>query len=315
MKRLNQITLKQLRSLDAVARTGQFSMAADVVGLTGPAVHNQLKLLEEVIGAPLVSRSGSDRNKPTPQGEVLLAAYGELRASLERAIRQLDALDHGKAGAVVLGAVSTAKYFVPRIVAHLRHALPEIDVSLRIANRQETITALTRGEFDLCIMGRPPRRPLTEAHGLADHPHVLIAPPDHPLAGRRNPPLDALLSERFVLREPGSGTRIMAMRYLDELGHPGGANVVEMDSNETIKQAVMAGLGISLISGHTVAEELKSGRLVQLDFEGLPIQRKWFLLERPEKPLSAVAREVRDEIIAHRDQFFPELPPGIARAA
>jgi len=308
MKRLEQITLKQLRALQGVAATGNISAAADRLGLTGPAVHNQLKLLEDLMQSPLILREGRERNTVTPQGKVLLTAYAELRASLGRAITQINAINAGKAGSVVLGVVSTAKYFAPRIVALLQQDLPDIEVSLKVGNRGAIIAALERGEFDLCIMGRPPRQPLAVAEPLADHPHVIIAAADHPLAGSDDVASQALLTERFVMREQGSGTRILAARYLEEIGHPQETNLIEMSSNETIKQAVIAGLGIALISGHTVTEELRSGRLVALACRGLPIVRKWFLLSRPEKPLTTAAGAVRDWIVRHQEEIFPRLP-------
>lgn len=185
--------------------------------------------------------------------------------------------------------------------------MPDIEIILKVGNRQATIEALKRGEYDLCIMGRPPREPLVVAHALADNPHIIIAAADHPLANSGAVSPDALISERFVLREPGSGTRMLATRYLDEIGHPQEGNIVEMSSNETIKQAVINGLGLAMISAHTVAEELRSGRLVALSSKGLPILRKWFLLTRLDQVQTAAAIKVHDWITQHPEQIFPDL--------
>ena len=310
MKRLEQITLRQLRALQFITEHGTISAAAQAMGLTGPAVHSQLKTLEEAIGSKLIFREGKQRNSLTQQGQVLCEAEAQVRATLERAIRSIDALDKGRKGAVVLGAVSTAKYFAPRIVAKLDAAFPDIEVALKIANRSETITALQRGDYDLCIMGRPPRQPLAEAVSLADHPHVLIAPPDHPLAGRAEASDRDLCSERFILREPGSGTRMLAERYLDQLAETCTGARLEMDSNETIKQAVMNGLGVALISAHTVLHELASGRLVTLKAAGTPILRKWYLLTPMEFEPSTAARIVGDWIVENADRCFRELYAG-----
>lgn len=305
MKRIDQITLKQLRALDMVARTGNISTAGELLGLTGPAVHSQLKTLEEAIGSPLIHRQGSDRNTPTAQGKVLLSAQAEIRATLERAITTMNALDRGQSGSVVLGVVSTAKYFAPRIVALLQDAIPDVDVTLRVGNRRETIAELARGSFDLCIMGRPPREPLTTSIHLAPHPHVIIASADHPLAQLDHVPQERLLREPFVMREPGSGTRILAARYLDDIGHGHQARIIEMDSNETIKQAVLSGLGLAMISAHTVAEELRSGRLVALPCDGVPIIRSWYMLTDAGRPLAPAALNVRNWIVEHIEDILP----------
>ncbi|MCB1332503.1 MAG: LysR family transcriptional regulator [Roseivivax sp.] len=307
MRRLDQITLKQLRALHTVAAEGTISAAAHRLGLTGPAVHNQLKTLEELIGSRLLENTASGRNAPTPQGQALLDAHDEIRAALTRSIGRIQALDAGYSGSVVLGVVSTAKYFAPRIVALLKRQMPEVEIVLKVGNRQETIDALDQGEFDLCIMGRPPRKRAMEARALGDHPHVLIAAASHPMATLDRVPRDALLNERFVMREPGSGTRILAARFLEDIGQGLQPATVEMSSNETIKQAVINELGIAIISAHTVAEELRSGRLVALRADGLPIMRAWYLLSRQDHPLTRTAEQVRDWITAHVDDFLPRI--------
>jgi DNA-binding transcriptional LysR family regulator len=307
MERLHQITLKQLRALHAVDRLGRITTAADRLNLTPPAVHNQLKSLEDAFGCALLDRDSPEGLKPTAEGRALLVAYREARAALERAIRDIDALAHGQSGAVVLGVVSTGKYFAPGIVARIRRELPDIDVILRIGNRSRTIEALESRELDLCIMGRPPRRPMVDATPLGDHPHLVVAAPNHPLAGRKALTAEEIVAQHFVVREPGSGTRIIATRYIDELGGRD-VDMTEMESNETIKQAVMSGLGIAFISGHTVVEELRSGRLVALDCPGVPITRTWFIMQREDQTASMATRTVRDWIEAHAAELLPTLP-------
>ncbi len=307
MRRIDQITLKQLRALNAVVHEHTILAAADRLNLTGPAVHNQLKSLEDTIGCTLIARSGPTKNTPTPQGQALLNAYEETQASLERALRQIRALDAGRQGSVVFGVVSTAKYFAPRIVAQLRDHLPDVEINLKVGNRKETVAALVRGEFDLCIMGRPPRQPLTDATPLASHPHIIIAAADHPLAKSAQVTRADLMKEVWVMREEGSGTRILTTRFLDDIGQGQEVEMVEMTSNETIKQAVKNGLGVALISAHTVAEELSFGRLVSLPLPGLPIVRQWYVLTHADKVLTPAAETVRDWIIAHVDDILPRL--------
>lgn len=312
MKRIDRLTLRQLKALDAIVSEGRITAAAEVLRLTPPAVHNQLKTLEETIGAPLVERTGSEGFTPTPEGEALLAAHAEMRAALERAIHQIEALRKGQSGSVVLGVVSTAKYFAPGIVARLRRELPDLDVVLRIGNRQRMLAALAGRELDICIMGRPPREPRVESAVLGPHPHVLIASPAHPLAGRGPVSAEDILDEHFVMREPGSGTRILASRYLDEIGSGQEVDATEMESNETIKQAVMSGLGIALISGHTVVEELRTGRLALLDCPGLPIVRQWFLVRREDAVPTMASRSVWNWILERRGGLLPDFDAAIS---
>jgi DNA-binding transcriptional LysR family regulator len=307
MNLLAALTLKQLRTLQTVAETRSLTQAADLLRLTPPAVHSQIKQLEGNFGCALLSREGAEGFRPTPEGAVLLEAQRRVRSALEHAIYEIESIRKGLAGTVVLGVVSTGKYFAPRIVALLRKALPEVEVILRIGNRSETIVALEAGDLDLVIMGRPPRAPAVEAEVLGEHPHLLIAPPDHPLIGRMATAAE-ILAEPFILREPGSGTRILATRYLDELGAGQVVRQIEMDSNETIKQAVLAGLGIAILSGHTVHEELRTGRLAAIRAEGLPIVRQWFVLHRSDRPPSSTARSVRDWILVHAREVLPAVP-------
>lgn len=307
MKRLDQLTFKQLKALQAIHRHGKITAAAEDLNLTPPAVHSQLKTLENIFGCPLLERTGRDGFEPTPEGQALLLAYGEARAALERAIHQIEALRKGMSGSVVLGVVSTAKYFAPGIVAQLRRDLPDIEVVLKIGNRQRTIAALEARELDICIMGRPPRAPTVEASILGPNPHVIIAAPSHALAQKQQITGEDLLEQHFVMREPGSGTRILATRYLDELGAGREVAMTEMESNETIKQAVMSGLGIAMLSGHTVVEELRSGRLVALSCPGLPIVRQWFIVRREDAVPSMAAQTVWDWIGEHKAELLPPL--------
>jgi len=304
MKRLNSITFKQLRALDAVCELGAISTAAEMLSLTPPAVHSQLRALEEIFGCALVSRT-TGGFAPTEAGTALLIAYRTTRAALERAVHQIETLGKGLSGTVVLGVVSTAKYYAPRLVVLLRSAFPDIDVVLRIGNRARIIQMIETGDIDLVIMGRPPRQPAVEARSIGDHPHLLVAPPGHPLTRLDRVTPDDILSQHFVMREEGSGTRILTMRFLDEIGQGHEYAYTEMESNETIKQAVAAGLGVAILSGHTVHEELKSGRLVAIPADRLPILRHWFVLHGADQELSQPAARVMDWIVANPDRFLP----------
>jgi DNA-binding transcriptional LysR family regulator len=307
MKRLNALSLRQLRALQAVASTGSISRAAEELSLTPPAVHSQLRLLEENFRCALLDRSAAGGFVPTPEGQVLLEAYDRAWAGLTLAIHRIDALQRGQTGTVVLGVVSTAKYFAPGLVARIKAAHPGIDIVLQVGNRDLIMARLSDGALDLAIMGRPPRDPPVTAALLGDHPHVIIAPRDHPLAQRGILTADEILSNTFLMREPGSGTRILAMRYLDQLGEGRPFVAVEMDSNETIKQAVMAGLGTAILSFHTVHDELAHGRLTQLAAPGMPLTRKWFVIHRADQPPRGAVATVLDFVVALDGAFLPRL--------
>lgn len=189
----------------------------------------------------------------------------------------------------------------------LREAYPDIDVILKVGNRDKIISDLKQGAIELAIMGRPPRSPANTSYEIGPHPHVIVAPATHRLAQIDNISPADLLSETFISRELGSGTRILMMRYLDRAGEGMTYRQIEMGSNETIKQAVIAGLGIAMISQHTVTDELNSGRLVTLNVPGLPILRHWYLLHRTDLRMTPTLETVRDFILDLDASFLPRL--------
>jgi len=305
MSEANTLTLRQLRTLAAIADHGTLSAAAEALGLTPPAVHSQLKLLEEIVGCSLVHRGGGTPARLTGEGQLLADAKLAIDTAIDRALRQIHARREGLAGAVVLGVVSTAKYFAPGLVALLQQAFPDIEVTLKVGNRDEIIAMLNNNAVDLVIMGRPPRVPAVTASVIGEHPHVIIAPPGHCLLTAAEISAEELLRERFITREPGSGTRILMTRYLDQIGQGQPYRTIEMGSNETIKQAVIAGLGIALISRHTVMAELQTGRLELIAFPGLPIIRFWYLMHAANRPPAQAAATVHDFILAQNAGFLP----------
>ncbi len=307
MKRLESLTFKQLRALDRVAATGSISRAAEMLLLTPPAVHAQLKALEANFGCEMLQRDSHGRFILTGEGAALLGAYQRTQADLRMAVQRIDALHKGLAGTVVLGVVSTGKYFAPGLVAQLRRTHPDIEVVLKVGNRNTIISALEDRAIDLAIMGRPPRMPAVTAYVIGNHPHVLVVPPGHRLLDVPRIDPEDILNEPFILREEGSGTRILCMRFLDRIGGGQPYESVEMGSNETIKQAVIAGLGIALISFHTVTEELRAGRLIAPVVKDIPIMRSWFVLHRQDQTLPGATERVLDFIRAQKDGFLPKL--------
>lgn len=306
MPRTDSITLRQLRALVEIARLGSMTAAGRKLGLTTPAIHSQIKNLEEAVGTPLLHRhSDGSGSGLTQAGEVLLDGALRVEGALSQAQARIAALQAGKEGRVVLGVVSTAKYFAPRLVQTLRQLHPGIEVSLQVGNREETLRDLSMQKFDLVIMGRPPRLPPVDAQPIGPHPHGLIAAPTHRLAGQKALSGADLAGETFLSREEGSGTRILMARYLDRLGDGQPFDLVEMGSNETIKQAAMAGLGIGFLSLHTVADELRTGTLVRLSAPGLPVERHWFLVRPLQQLELPAARILARTILSLNGTFLP----------
>lgn len=304
---MSNVTVRQLRALVAIRETGKISSAASRLGLTGPAVTLQLKQVEDEFGIALFDRA-SDGMRPTVAG---LAAVEAARAVLDR-LRQLGdemkSIAAGGKGALTLGVVSTAKYFAPRMIAAFRKREAGIAVDLIVGNRSEIIDALHRNTVDIALMGRPPRDVPVRAAIFGDHPLVIVAPADHPLARRHDIAKEVIAREHFLLREQGSGTRMSLEFFFSDV--PGRIESIgtEMGSNETIKQAVMAGLGIAFLSAHTIEQELQLGRLVILDVIGMPIRRQWFSVVRADRTPSP-AMQAFGEFLAHDGaSYLPVIP-------
>jgi LysR family transcriptional regulator, low CO2-responsive transcriptional regulator len=227
-----------------------------------------------------------------------------IEAAIATCATALDMMAGKTAGRISIGAVSTAKYFVPFAISGFSRLHPNVDVTLVIGNRQDIGLALRGYDIDIAIMGRPPEDIDMNVHLIGDHPHVIIAPTAHPLARQSNLPLISLSHETFLTREPGSGTRGLMEQFFQAKGIQPTIGMV-MSSNETIKQAVIAGLGIAFISAHTVATELDERRLVTLDVVGLPVVRQWFVVSRKDKVLLPPAQAMLKFLSEQGAQFLP----------
>jgi len=302
------ITLKHLRALVAIRENGSLTAAAETLGLTPPAVSTQLRQLEENLGTRLVMRGNDGKTSLTSPGREVFRSMRQIESTLTNCYDRVKSIRQGKVGFVGIGAVSTGKYFAPQLVSDFQAENPGIKVALRIGNREEIIAMVMEGAIDVAIMGRPPRSPMVTAEILGPHPHIFVAPKGHPLATGCDVSPDDLLAETFLVRERGSGTRILMERLLDRLGEGRGYETVGMGTNETIKQAVIAGLGIAFLSGHTVASELADGRLLQIKAPGVPIIRQWFLMHRRDMPLTAVTEKFRKFIVAQKGSYLPTIP-------
>lgn len=302
---MKNVTLRQMRVFATVARHLSFTRAARELHLTQPAVSQQIKLLEEEVGLPLFEQIGR-KVRLAPAGAELLRYANQTIELLREAGESLAAMRGLRRGVLQLGAVSTTKYFAPSLLSAFTPAYPEVTIKFAVGNRQEVIKHLADNQIDLAIMGRPPRELDTIAEPFAKHPLVIIAPPSHPLAARRRIALRQLADEQFLIREEGSGTRASMEHVFRERGIPFRVSM-EVSSNETIKQAVMAGMGISFLSAHTVGLELAAGKLAILDVVGLPIMRDWYVIHLREKRLAPIAAAFRS--------FLLERGAGIIHAA
>ena len=301
---LRHATLRQLQVFEAVARQLSFSRAAAELHLTQPAVSMQVKLLEEQAGLALFERLGK-KIFLTEAGAELHQHSRIIAQQLRDADEALAARKGLSQGRLVITMVSTAKYFVPPLLARFLKQHPGVTVKLSANNREVVLKQLADNEVDLAIMGRTPQGMEAVAVAFARHPHVIIAAPGHPLATKRRIPLARLAEETFLIREPGSGTRGLLERLFAEHGLP--LNVsMEMASNETIKQAVQAGMGISLLSLHTIELELKTRRLALLDVQGLPIVRDWHVVHLAAKRLSPVAQAFRAFLLSTAGKLVAE---------
>jgi DNA-binding transcriptional LysR family regulator len=300
---LRELTIRQLRALTAVQKHRSVTAASKQLHLTQPAVTLQLRNLQALAGLPLIQRTG-DGMLLTDAGREVLSLAGRIEAAIADCATSLEMMAGKTAGRISIGAVSTAKYFVPFMISGFSRLHPNVDVTLSIGNRQEIGTALRGYDLDFAIMGRPPADIDMDVHLIGDHPHVIIAPTAHRLARKSRIAPSELAGETFLTREPGSGTRGLMEQLFESAGIRPKIGLA-MSSNETIKQAVIAGLGIAFISAHTVATELDERRLVTLDVDGLPIVRQWFALARKDKVLLPPAQAMLDFLSARGKQFLP----------
>jgi LysR family transcriptional regulator for metE and metH len=303
--RMRDVTLKQLRVLQAIARSGRITIAAKELRVTPPAVTLQLKLLENAVGLVLFERTRQGL-RPTDAGHHVLDVQARIEAELLECGESLSEMKGLSRGRVSVGVISTAKYFAPRAIAAFTAAHPRVDVKLTEGNREATVAALERFDLDIAIMGSPPDRLPVEHRVIGDHPFIIIAPPGHRLAARRRVALAALADEKFLLREPGSGTRTLMERMFAK--HEVAPRIgTEFGSNETIKQAVMAGLGLAFISAHTVAAEIAAGWLSVLPVDGLPIMRQWFAVRTKQKQLLPAGMAMWNFLMAEGADFLPRI--------
>ena len=302
---MTNITFRHLRAFTEVARELSFVRAAEALHLTPPAVTMQIKELEAQLELPLFDRQGR-KVALTTAGEYYLVYARRMLATLKDADDAMARFRKLETGLLTVGLVSTAKYFVPRLLARFREEHPGIDLRLRVSqNREQLLLDMHANEVDLAIMGRPPKELATRAEPFAANPLVFIAPPEHPIGRVGHPPLAALESYPFIVRERGSGTRnAMEAFFAERRFEPRIA--MEMSSNETIKQAVMAGMGLSFMSLHTIGLELQAGLLKLVHVEGAPMMRTWNVVHLMSRVLSPSAEAFRYFILETGEAYLAE---------
>ncbi|MQX37364.1 LysR family transcriptional regulator [Roseospira navarrensis] len=306
-------TLRQLQIFAAIVRLGSFTKASEALFVTQPTVSMQIKKLSNAVGVPLFEQVGR-QVRPTEAGRRLALAADrvfEALGDMEDWVAEYQGLRRGR---VRLAVITTAKYFAPELLGAFSRRYPDIDISLKVTNRDRVIERIRNQDDDLYIFGQPDFDDLDVAlHPFAPNPLIVVAPRDHRLAGQGRIPLKALAAEPFILREPGSGTRQATVRAFADAGLTPHVRM-ELGSNEAIKHAAIAGLGLAVVSLHTLSVEGAAGPLCALDVEGFPIHRQWWLVHNQGRDLSpaaaallAFAREQEPVIRAQVGRLLGEL--------
>jgi DNA-binding transcriptional LysR family regulator len=313
---VKNVTFRQLRVFTEVARQLSFVRAAEALHLTPPAVTMQVKELESAVGLALFERQGRQISLTTA-GEYFIVYAKRLLGTLKDADDAMARFKRLETGLLTIGMVGTAKYFVPHLLARFREEHPGVDVRLQVAgNREQLVALMQAGDVDLAVMGRPPREMACRAETFAAHPFVFVCPPGHPLLREGRVPAESLEAYPFIVREHGSGTRNAMETFLRERHVEPRISMV-MTSNETIKQAVIAGMGLSFLSLHTIGLELSNRLLCIVDVEDTPVMRAWNIVHLQSKLLSPPAEAFRYFIIergeAHLVAHDTPLLRGVGR--
>lgn len=290
------ITLRQLKVFQSVAEHLNFTQAARSLHLSQPAVSMQVKQLEKSIDLPLFEHVGK-KIQLSGAGREVYQYSRTIFQTFEEMAEVLAALRGVETGRLDIAVASTVNYFAPRLMAAFNQRYPKIDLRLDVTNRQRLMELLHINETDIVLMGQPPEDIDLVSEPFMENPLVVIAPPGHPLQGKKSIPIQQLAEETFVMREEGSGTRQAMERFFADLNIEIRSGM-QMTRNEAIKQGVRAGMGLGVVSAHTIELELETRRLIQLDVKGFPIRRHWYMVYRRSKRLSPAALAFHEFVLA-----------------
>jgi LysR family transcriptional regulator, low CO2-responsive transcriptional regulator len=302
---LNQATLHQLKVFEAAARHGSFTRAAEELFLTQPTVSMQIKQLTKSVGLPLFEQVGK-RLFLTEAGRELFATCRQIFETIAQFEMKVADLKGLKQGQLRLAVITTAKYFIPRLLGPFCQLYPGIDISLQVTNHERIVERMANNLDDLYIMSQVPDHLDVNFQPFLENPLVVFAPANHPLAGEKDIPIERLVDEPFIMREPGSGTRRTVQQLFDERGIKVKVKL-ELGSNEAIKQAIAGGLGISVLSRHTLIPD-NTTEFAILDVQNFPIKRTWFMVYPGGKQLSIVARAYFEYLLEAANQFAEKTP-------
>jgi len=292
---MKNATLRQVKVFEAVARHLNYSRAAEELRMSQPGVSIHVRQLERHAGLPLFEQLGK-RIYLTSAGREMLRYSRALIQQLKEADDALAALKGVSGGLLNIAVISAGDYFFPGLLAEFCRRHEDVTVQLTVDNREEVLHRLGENTIDLAVLLRPPEHPEMVAEAFAPQPHVIIAAPEHRLARKRHVSLQELAHEAFIVRERGSDTRLAMEELLAEFRVKFNVTM-EIKSTETIKLAVIAGMGVSFLSAHTIGLELELGRLSVLDVEGFPVMRKWHIVHHKNKRLPAVAAAFKEFLL------------------
>lgn len=292
---IKHITIHQMRLFHSLATHLSFTKVANKLHLSQSGVSIQIKRLAESVGTPLIEKIGK-KIYLTDAGKELYAATDDVLNRLELLNNEIQDMGESIKGPLKISGITTSKYFMPHLLGRFLKKYPDVEPSLTISNQTKVTQRLKDNLDDIYMIGKFPLDMELEANYFLDNPLVLVAPPNHPLANEKNIPLSTIAKERFISREEGSGTRAFRTHLFKESSLK--ANTyMELGSAEAIKQAVMAGLGISVLSLHNLQLELEAGLLTVLDADHFPIKRKWYAVHLKEKRLSLTAQKFLDFLL------------------
>ena len=306
---MRNLTLRQIRIFLSASKHMSFSRAAEELHISAPAISMQIKEMEADMGVILFIRE-SKKISLTTAGEYFLIYARRVSSTLIEANSMMERLRGTEVKALKIGLVSTAKYFLPQMLLEFKKDYPNLQIKIEVRNRQQLVELLRDGELDIAIMGQPPKEIDTRVEAFARHPHVFVSGIQNPLAGKVNIMPEALNQFEIISRESGSGTRSLMENYFTE--HQISPIVsMEMSSNETIKQAVMADLGLSFVSLHTIGNEIANRQITILDVQDTPIIRTWHVVALAKRNNSQAAEAFRYFMLEKAGEILDKMFPSL----